>query len=202
MLGLIECEADRHEGGVARLERAVGLDPELMSAWMELARQRALAGDEAGALDLVRHAGTELPVVMLRIRVMMWFGRPELVDSAREAISRSRAESTVPAAMLAGLGALVGDASPADVVAKADESLPTLRPRYGALVCQLATEVVCHLGHPELASELLLRRSDLPLLDLRWLDRCPVLEPLRECAGFEQIRREVRVRIGQVWANV
>jgi serine/threonine-protein kinase len=66
---------------------------------------------------------------------------------------------------------------------------------------QLLTEVAAMVGEP-VAERLVLSAANLPLSDLRWLDACPALEPLRGTPGFRLARSAVADRLERAFPGV
>jgi hypothetical protein len=66
--------------------------------------------------------------------------------------------------------------------------------RRRALFFQIYAELAAFVGDLEVASEAVTRAADAGLIDLFWLDACPLFAPLRGTAGFEAARARVAVR--------
>jgi eukaryotic-like serine/threonine-protein kinase len=64
---------------------------------------------------------------------------------------------------------------------------------------QLATEVYAARGRVEDARVYLLRAAAGVLVDVEWLDRCPLLACLRDLPDFAQARRRVHTRAEGIW---
>lgn len=67
-------------------------------------------------------------------------------------------------------------------------------PRRHAFVAQLAAEAAGTVGDADECLALLLRANACGLFDLPWLDRCPVLQPIRGEPRFAIIRSDVAER--------
>jgi len=66
--------------------------------------------------------------------------------------------------------------------------------RRRAFIAQLAAEAAGHAGDIETCLALLLRASSEGLFHLHWLDRCPLLEPVRGEPRYAVIRTDVAAR--------
>ena len=70
--------------------------------------------------------------------------------------------------------------------------------RTRALLHQAETELAAGSGELELAFERLASSVDAGLIDLLWIDRCPLLGPLRNDARFAPLRARVATRCEEV----
>ncbi len=198
LLGNIQLEIGAAEEGVFRLETALSLDPTLGQARWELARGQALLGrwdrtDVLLSLPVDRpedNAGRR----MGRARTNLWRGarRHDPAGDDHEIVRFS-------------VGAYV-DALEAGIVRP--ERLAELErhmadrmsgARMRPLALQMATEICAATGHPS-ALEYATRAVDEGLMDLTWLDRCPVLAPLREDPAFAALRARLVERVAPVRA--
>ncbi|PRQ03445.1 Serine/threonine-protein kinase StkP [Enhygromyxa salina] len=204
-LGRLQIEAGRPEQGVAHLELAVELDPGLVYALPDIARHHALRDDidsyDRQIARFVEATGrdTDLPTTILEIRVAAWYGAKDRIARVRERITDNLPETD----------SLV---SFAKTMTAAHASIDELRaifqkvfdaasnPRFAALLRQLGAEAAMFHGHEDLAMDYIQEASDGVLLDLDWLEYCPLLGPLRERAQFEAARALVRGRAEAVWA--
>jgi serine/threonine-protein kinase len=77
----------------------------------------------------------------------------------------------------------------------------TQSPRFITFLMQFQTEL--HAGRGEVSTAMLhlLRAATSMLIDLEWLDRCPLLESLRSHPDFGEARRRVRARAEAIWAT-
>jgi hypothetical protein len=73
-------------------------------------------------------------------------------------------------------------------------------PRQRAFSHQLATEFYCAAGRLEEAVAALTKAADLALIDVFWMDRCPVLGPIRDDPRFAQARAVVAARGAEAWS--
>jgi hypothetical protein len=52
---------------------------------------------------------------------------------------------------------------------------------------------------PDAAGDWLRSAADDVLVDILWMDRCPVLESIRETDWFAEARGKVEKRAGEIW---
>jgi serine/threonine-protein kinase len=199
LYGRILIELDRIERALRHLETARVLEPRLDLIRYDAARAHALLGDWGAAdaaFDRAPTSDDELnPYWIFRARLCLWRR-----DRERAARVVPEAEATRPFALRRAVLALLalavdGHVTPemlAQVRQGADESGVVLRRR--AFYLQLLTEVLVYAGQPDGALDALAASSDAELFDVAWLDRCPLLDPLRRDPRFAPIRRAVSDR--------
>jgi hypothetical protein len=73
-------------------------------------------------------------------------------------------------------------------------------PRQRAFSHQIATEFFCAAGRHEEAIAALTKSADLALIDVLWMDRCPVLGPIRDDPRFARARALVAARGAEAWS--
>jgi len=205
-LGMLQCESGRAAEGVKRLRHAGSLDPTLMYSGVIQARQHALDGRwdaaEAKLVELDRLHGPVIARLTLaqRIRIAAWRGDRETLR--RAVAEQSPRESPNWRVVRLYARALGGEMSNAEVREAMRQALSQFHnPRFWSLGEQLATEIYAARGEIEEARLHLSRAATSVLVDLEWLDRCPILAPLRELAGWDDIRRRVRARAEAVWST-
>jgi hypothetical protein len=72
--------------------------------------------------------------------------------------------------------------------------------RMQVLGLQLMTETALALGSPDLALRALAKAADFGLIDITWLDGCPLFSPLAPDLRWRVIRDEVAERAARVLA--
>jgi hypothetical protein len=72
-------------------------------------------------------------------------------------------------------------------------------PRHCAFMYELGAEYFGAIEHKEEAMELVERATELPLLDLLWMDRCPALDCIRDDPRFAKARALVASRVNEMW---
>jgi tetratricopeptide (TPR) repeat protein len=187
ILGFLEVEA-----GVAdtkRLELAHALDPTHRASIVEVARELIFAGKDDQALALLDEldaAGVTHESRLLRMRHALWHRDRARAQALIAAIADD--DSPIAASVRVVCRAIVGDVDVDAVRALLDTllSLPTT-PKRRAFLHLVFVEVLADVD-VEAACEHLLECARLPLADLRWLDACPALAPLRATPAFAVAR--------------
>lgn len=194
LLGALECEIGRTERGRERLELAWALSPDVTTTYA-LALHYALHG-RYDDFDRVMSRSDGLRdstgLLVLDIRVASW--------------RRDDARLTRGIERLAGI--THGEASfeaysrvllrkipfvEADERFSAVASSPT-NMRARALLLQLGAEAFALHGEVAFAERYLTAAAESSLLDLDWLERCPVLAPLRGSPAYAAARNAVAAR--------
>jgi serine/threonine-protein kinase len=205
-LGMLQCEAGRGKEGARRLEHAIALDPTLMRGGFILSRTHALAGRfdrcELALADVDRRIGLAARrlTAAARVRMAAWRGDGE--DLRRWATELHHQDAMNWRFMSFYAQALVGEIGEdglrqgfAQVIATAQN------PRFLSFAAQLAAEVYAALGRADEARLHVMRAATSVLVDLEWLDGCPLLAELRKHPDYPDLRRRVRVRAEAIWAT-
>jgi serine/threonine-protein kinase len=201
-LGSLQCEAGRADEGLVKLRLAYELEPTLGISLYELARCSALRGrkeEYRQAIEkLMGYPFLRQPTLLMRMRVAAWWKDYEEMVFARDELKRE------PNLMMMNQDHYVATVMGKHDVFQALQPFDTLlagktSSRFGTLLCQLSTELLCLTGHPEKAMAYFQRAVDTALIDLEWMDRCPALEPLRTLPGFAEGRLTVRTRVEALW---
>jgi serine/threonine-protein kinase len=203
-LGALQCEAGQVEEGMERLRLASELDPTLAYCVFMLARQHALSGDGAGfAATLAelrrRHRAHHFPYApALDLRIAVW-------REDRAEIRRALAEDALRGhpyrewTMLHARSAL-GEVSGEEVDAAFGEALAEVQSqRFRSMLVQLWAEACAASGRHEAALARITSAAEGVLVDLAWLDGCPLFAPLRGRPAFAEARRRVRDRADAIW---
>ncbi|AKQ64787.1 Serine/threonine-protein kinase pkn3 [Myxococcus hansupus] len=204
LLGNLQCEAGRADDGLDRLKLAYALEPGMAISLIEVARCSALRGDEATYQACLARLQSQpllsMPTNILRMRVFAWKGDMDGVRQCREALNEDPSHMALHVAMYCSV--TLGELPVEGVVASMDGMLTRqVNSRFASMVCQLAAELLCIRGMPTEALRYLQQAADSALIDLEWMDRCPVLAPLRAQPGFTEARRKVRSRVESIWSS-
>jgi eukaryotic-like serine/threonine-protein kinase len=197
--GRLLSEAGAIEEGLGRLRAAVAIDPTLERAHVDIIRLKALLGawDEVSvAADLeTRPTGV---FWMLAARLALWHPDPRFGEDLEKQIAPLEIPQRDIALKL--LRVRAGRASAAELA-------PTLLERAqhrrravrGAILWrQLLAEVLVFAGETDEALQAIEKAVDLGLLDLGWLDRCPLLQKLPRSERLETARERVTQRAREV----
>jgi serine/threonine protein kinase/tetratricopeptide (TPR) repeat protein len=202
LLGRILCETGPAPEGIRHVRSAAELEPGFRFAAAAILRVSELLGDRAEADRLIEEivlqdeSGAGWTVLA---RVMLWrgdetharalFAHPVIqggkAPSAREILRLVFEPDTVPSAgklVAASLGAIGASW------------------RMPVFLEQARTEFNAARGRPEEALANLGASVEAGLIDLLWLDGCPLLRSLRADARFTPLRARVLARVGSVWA--
>jgi len=206
---LLETEATdeaRHH-----LATAVALDPGRAQVIdMDLARVDALLGDWPSATARMQRllADPDKPIAQLgaivETRLAGWRGDREAVIAASTRFL-PRLDNDGPGILLGFIRESIR-ANHVDL-----ENWRGLSTRFAApghpkrpqvFSFQLLAEVTVTLGSAELAVEVLEQAQRAGLIDVLWLDRCPLFATIREAPGFIAIRERVAAQARRVHAAI
>jgi TolB-like protein len=201
-LGRLLCEGGRCEEGAKRIALACELDPQLWFGLIEIARHYALHRCwheyDATMAEIERRGGGATPVFHgLELRVGVW-------NRSSDEVSRWASELEIehPVERMYKTYAAVelGGEEIGELDALVSELLADRIPRrFASFAHQLAAEAAGARGQPERAFHHLEAASEAGLIDLEWLDLCPVLNVARPMSGFADLRRAVRMRSAALW---
>ncbi|MFO0738777.1 MAG: serine/threonine-protein kinase [Labilithrix sp.] len=195
-------EAGAIEEGLDRLRAAVAIDPSLERARIDIIRLQALRGvwEEVATADEMRTLPTGI-FWMLAARLALW--NPDTAWAA-DLEKRIRPLADVPQRNIALelLRVRAGTASTAELaptlLARAQHRRRAVR---GAILWrQILAEVLSFDGQADEALQSIEKAAELGLLDISWLDRCPLLQPLRPSERFQAAREQVASRARAVLA--
>lgn len=188
LLGRLLLEVDRIDPAIACLERAMAIEPHMVRARQECARGHALLGDLARAraeLESIERTAT-LTTIMLRVRLALWQGDAGALRALRPA-----------AAGMPELGQFLDHVVARDRFRIEQTAAPEIerrpeRPR--AFYLQILAEGAAYLEQWEVATRAIERAVGFGLIDIAWLDRCPLLAPLRAEPAIQPLRATVQAR--------
>jgi TolB-like protein/tetratricopeptide (TPR) repeat protein/predicted Ser/Thr protein kinase len=203
-LGILQCEAGRLAEGIRQIELALELDPVDVSPMYVVARHVALHGDRDRCDAIVQRLwhddpDTRLASVVLQVRLALWDGDLERLRHWRDvvgvAFERGRLIHAVATYAL-------GETGEDLLLATLEQVAPAARssPRFRALQEQCVVEGLLARGRDEEALVWLERLADGILIDVDWLDRCPLLLRLAEQSRMWPVKQKVRDRVQELWA--
>jgi serine/threonine-protein kinase len=206
-LGRLLCECGYPDEGLRRLDLAVRLEPSSVNGHWERARTFALLGDRARAEQALARslAGGRLGAgqIFQRARLSLWWADRKMAEEIRDQIPN--ADIGIPI-IRQSLHQMMTAVSRGEALAD-QAGLFTLligpevaSPRQRAFSHQLATEFYCAAGRLDEAIDALMKAADLALIDVLWMDRCPVLGPIRDDPRFAQARALVAARGAEAWS--
>jgi serine/threonine-protein kinase len=94
----------------------------------------------------------------------------------------------------------LGEVSNEELAAGFKSFLGANNPRWRTLLSQLLVEIHSSWDRVDEAFERLAVCATDVLVDVEWLDRCPLLDCLRGHPNFAPIRRRVAERAAAIWA--
>lgn len=201
-LGDLQLEAGRLAEGRRRLELALELDPTLVVAHIALARGAALERryeDARAHLEALSARGAaSIPHAMARLRFALWRGDE---GGARDVLAQVQSLGSDAARHVSTLGRVALGEVPPEAARAFLAEVPgwLANPRFTALMLQIGVEVLCAAGAREDALERLEQAASGVLVDLEWMRRCPLLEPLRGEPGYARALAAVEQRAADVW---
>ncbi len=202
MRGRLLGEVGRPEDALSSLRMAVRLEPSNLRARGDAVRMHALLGDYQPVDQLVDHAaeagGTEGVTFVLAARLALWKRDVELLKRLQAATRDLDYAFKGAVGELIGLG-LTGQITPALLDLGRTWGKVTGRAmRRPAFFQQLAAEVQAYAGRDDGALAAIEAADRLGLIDIAWLDRCPLFAGLRTSPRFVTARHRVAARAAEV----
>jgi serine/threonine protein kinase/TolB-like protein len=204
-LGRLQLEAAHPDRGVAHVELAYELDPGLDWCLADLARHKALRGDYDGFDQLMRqllekseqHRASAL---LMNMRIGAWRRDLTRIRTAYEQLSNEASDESTRAILSYGT-VLLQPFDREKLERHHAKSLASIQNgRFHTLMLQLFAEQTAFHGDYEWALIYLRDAVQLVLVDLDWLDHCPLFDPLRRDPRFIELRGKIRARCEQIWA--
>ncbi len=206
-LGRLLSETGHPEEGLRRLDLAIRLEPSSVAAHWERARTFALLGDreraESALERSIANAGMSTAQVTQRARLSLWWQDAQMAEKLIVDLeSLTTPLPLISEQMLPLLKAVVQGEPLGEQVEWFKMIAANLSgsPRQRAFFNQLAAEFY---GAAKRSTEALAALADavqLPLVDLLWLDKCPVLAPLRSDPSFARSRAIVASRAAEAFS--
>lgn len=203
-VGMLQCEAGHVKKGLEHLELTAELDPSRPVAWANIARMRSLAGDRKGAAAaLQRLEALERPdrfqaSVVIRIRDAMWHKDAAALDQYLCVLENS-ANAMNNRFFKMYAAALQGYDEAIQPLSRYPFELPTsVSPRFKMAAFQWVAEVLIACKQQDLALEAICGAATTVLLDLHWLEKCPVLAPVRDDYAYLESIRLTRERAAAI----
>ena len=198
-LAQLELEAGRAERGLERLAVARELEPTLLVGISEPMRWHGLYGDtsefERLAAVLERAQPNGFLAAPILLRAGAWRGRRDWVERGVTLLSHQRGPSEEALRSYARIAL--------DPSAEHDLPDPAVfartSPRFATLAFQFIAEGAMLAGRPDEALVALTNASESALADLTWVDRCPLLAPIRGAEAFAVARAKVLARVDSTW---
>ena len=207
VVGRVLVECGRWELGITTLRRALSIDSNLAQARQAIGRGYALVGDYDSALEALGPFPTDLtdvfPYVLIRGRMALWRGdraaAQELSDELAKAVIVPAAKTRMTSLLEIARTGVLTDAVNANV----EQSLAldqAFQPRRVSFHAQVRTELKLGGGRIEEGLVDLRVADNNGLLDLLWLDNCPLFDLVRDRPEYIAIRRSTADRAERVLA--
>jgi eukaryotic-like serine/threonine-protein kinase len=200
LIGRILLEVGPIAEAIRRSETALSLESDTAIVCSDLARAHALLGDWASSdayLARARRLGDQGATWFVLMRLLMWRGDRAGVEAALGSALAAADESsrTIGGALRAVLD---GKVLPSQLVAAGPFASPGGGVRRGSFYPQMGAELAAFIGNHEEAVLMVQLATEAGLLDVVWLDSCPLLATLRADARFAPLRAEVAARAARV----
>ncbi|HRI66771.1 MAG TPA: serine/threonine-protein kinase [Polyangium sp.] len=202
-LGGIEIETGLVDRGIPRVMYGASAFPQRPIPCIVLARCHALLQqfDQAEAEIAEAFRRSSIPTLgglmnSLRVHAYRWGKKPTNLTIAQRKIVREQNWIVVTHYV----EALAGTADAQGIAGWIDGYVNQLRNRRARMVLrQVYAEIFMLLGLEYKALELLADCARGGLIDIIWIDRCPLFAPLRSVEGFARIRDWVWLNAYGVW---
>lgn len=204
-LGSLQCEAGRTKTGMRHIKLAHELDPSLEVGLFDVARGHALHGDldkfEA-VLDELRSRGGQrnLATQILETRVASWHRDTERVRRVLQYIPDDQAPSRE--LIRRHIRALLCSQQQLTEYTDYFEKLlarPDVNKRFLTVSFQTAAEVMAFHRKYDEALNYITQAADVVLVDVDWINLCPLFEEIRTEDAFRAAVRKVRRRAEGIW---
>jgi serine/threonine-protein kinase len=198
-LGRLLVEVGAVDEGMRRLEAALALDPDVPNARVEMGRVHALAGrwEEAEAeLEKLRARDDAFAFWTGRTRTALWRRQMDLVEQYLAELGEDERTLKIPQMMR-----LLASGKPVPL-----DAFPEIpggagrQNRRRAFFLQMRAEILGFMGDVPHAMEAIAASVQAGLIDLLWLERCPLLEETRRDAGYLPLHAEVKRRTDDILA--
>ena len=202
LCGRILVEVGRPEEGIAFLERAILLEPRMFRARGDVVRVSALLGDWDRAARLYadepRDEAEASVAWFLRARLALWRGDATWAERAKPELVQSE---LAIAPLIASMCDLICSRVLPEPLVAAMDALGKVTGRVRrrpVFFRQLRAEALAYTGDAEGAIVAIEEAEQLGLIDVVWLDKCPVYDGMRDFPRFEVARAKVAERAGRV----
>jgi serine/threonine-protein kinase len=203
-LGAIALEIGRIEYAMRHLQAALTLDPQLVGARVELARGHALTGAWADVwrqFDGVLREDSPPGLFTAYLRLALWSKDEERIATWQRTIAAQPPGKTALQQSVLHAYRTAQRGQPETTMMDQVLEQHTLGgQRFRSFLLQARTEILAVSGNGPRAMESLVRAVDTGLLDVVWLDRCPLLQPLRSDPAFAGLRARVLERVAPILA--
>jgi serine/threonine-protein kinase len=198
-LGRLQMEVGRVDRAASHLELAAELDAAYRWSLAEIARSRAMHGNVQGYREIMERLqkdddGHRPTILLVEVRVGAWLRDLGMIGAALDRVASALDVEGIRPVYTFGRR-LLEPYDPALVAEDLARHLAlTEHRRTHTLLHQLAAEQAAFHGDLEGALAWLRKAADIVLVDIDWLDHCPLFVPLRSDPLFVALRAEVKRR--------
>ncbi len=203
-LGSLQCEAGRAKTGARHIKLAQELDPSLEGGNFDLARAHALHGEydayEAILREIKVRGQQNLATFVLESRVASWQQDHERICQ----VLRSIPDDGIPSRELVRghARALVCSEKQLEKYITYFKNLlsdPDANKRFLTVSYQMAAEVMAYHQRYDEAQDYITQAADSVLVDVDWINLCPLFDAIRDNAAFRAAALKVRQRAEGIW---
>lgn len=205
LVGAMLLEAGAMDDARAHLEGAIALEPAGPIAIWDLARLRMYEGRDAEAFALLDEIDVQRPerhfAEMTIGRFHMWRGRRYASTRALQQLPSLGSAENMQYIRISRAFYETWSL-PADDLAQMIAMVHVKNPRLRMSRAQFVVEHMCVMGDHADALDMLQTSVDAGLQDHAWMQRCPVLEPIRTTPRFGELAAIVADRAASVIAAI
>ena len=206
-LGRLQCEAGRAEQGIDHIRLAIDLDPTLVAGYFDIGRYYALRGNWKEFDDTVAEFQQKAPAdstasLLLELRMAGWRRDEARIRACIEHLKIVDNDRANRALWYLARGLQHDDITDEliEFLGVARDDGPKLNPRLVTVMFQMSAEVLAFQENYDRSMTFVTRAADEVLVDIDWIDRCPLLTPLRERPEFAAARQKVKARAEAIWS--
>jgi serine/threonine-protein kinase len=201
MLGRILGETGELEEAIRHLERAMDLDPHTIDPIPDLARLEALRGNWARADALLEGREPSPTIMGARVRLVHWRGLSMMSQSWLPQLS-TYGPGPMPSLREVFVDLETTGKIAADTMARFRAGLEKTRGRLTLLVLQLLAELYLRETPPdeERSLDAIEAATRGGLIDLMWLDCCPLFPALRGHPRWAPVHEVIAARAAEIRA--
>jgi serine/threonine protein kinase len=205
MLGRLRSEVGPLEAAAVHLQASLDREPLSADTRHTLARVHRLMGDEEACERTLgpppADRSEQVGYLLSAARLALWSRDPRRTAELAVALGRVNVDLDVHRIAVALMGKGGGaplDAHDREYLVRAFPSDSSIGPRVATFHAQLRAEVHIACDDPDEAMKAMREADANGLLDLMWLDHCPLLERVRGHRDVEAIRRSTALRASRV----
>jgi len=202
-LGQLQSEAGRPKEGRRRLELALELDPSLHLCCYTLARLAQFDGELELAREYMQMLWQSMPgpiiaSIVARFRLALYRHDHDEAQQMRRLMLELNTDSGRASHVMSGLP--LGETTLPQAMEVYQEACShSTNTRFIMLMRQFGVELFAMAGAHQPALHELTVAADSALIDVVWLERCPLLDPLRDDPAFQRAQRTTERRVAEIW---